>query len=78
LYAAEFDHVGAVLDDHRWVGYERRSNRWDGVARWKGSNEGGRGRGGAGVRRAFVTASLPLVIARHRKPVERREALLVQ
>jgi len=30
------------------------------------------------VRRAFVTASLPLVIARHRKPVERREALLVQ
>jgi hypothetical protein len=46
LCAAEFDHVGAALDDHRWVGYERRSNRWDGVARLERQQ---RRRGGVGA-----------------------------
>jgi hypothetical protein len=26
LSAAEREHVGAVVDEYRWVGYERRSN----------------------------------------------------
>jgi hypothetical protein len=40
LSAGEFDHAGAVLGGHRWVGYERRSKLLRG---WAWRSRGARG-----------------------------------